>query len=127
MLVDPRSAKPVVVDGIWIRLVDLPAALTARRYSRDVDVVLEVTDALCPWNAGRWRLTGGPDGAECTATTDAADLSLDVRELGAAYLGSESLAHLASAGLVRVADGDALIRAAAAFSWPVRAYTPWMF
>jgi predicted acetyltransferase len=127
MLVDARSAKPVVVDGIWIRLVDLPAALAARRYSRDVDVVLEITDALCPWNAGRWRLVGGPDAAECTATKDAADLSLDVRELGAAYLGSESLTHLASAGLVRAADDDALVRAAAAFSWPVRAYTPWMF
>jgi len=127
MLVDPRSAKPVVVDGIWIRLVDLPAALAARRYTRDVDVVLEVSDAMCPWNAGRWRLAGGPDAAECTPTTDPADLSLDVRELGAAYLGSEPLTHLASAGLVRAADGDALIRAAAAFSWPVRAYTPWTF
>ena len=67
MLADPRSAKPVVVDGIWVRLVDLPAALAARRYTTDVDVVLEVTDALCPWNAGRWHLTGGPDGAACRA------------------------------------------------------------
>jgi predicted acetyltransferase len=127
MLVDPRSAKPVVVDGIWIRLVDLPAALAARRYTRDVDVVLEVTDALCPSNAGRWRLTGGPDAAECTPATGEPDLTLDVRELGAAYLGSESLTHLASAGLVRAAGDDVLLRAAAAFSWPVRAYTPWQF
>jgi predicted acetyltransferase len=127
MLADPRSAKPVVVDGIWVRLVDLPTALAARRYSSDVDVVLEVTDALCPWNAGRWRVTGGPAGATCAPTSDAADLRLDVRELGAAYLGSETLSHLAGAGLVAAADGEALLRASAAFSWPVKAYTPWQF
>jgi predicted acetyltransferase len=127
MLADPRSAKPVVVDGIWVRLVDLPTALAARRYSGDVDVVLEVTDALCPWNAGRWRVTGGPDGAACERTADDADLRLDVRELGAAYLGSETLSHLAAAGLLTAADGDALLRASAAFSWPVKAYTPWQF
>jgi len=130
MLADPRSAKPVVVDGIWVRLVDLPAALAARRYTADVDVVLEVTDTLCPWNAGRWHLTGGPDAAACRPATDATDapvLSLDVRELGAAYLGSETLSHLASAGLVRASDPHALLRASAAFSWPVKAYTPWMF
>jgi predicted acetyltransferase len=130
MLADPRSAKPVVVDGIWVRLVDLPAALVARRYTTDVDVVLEVTDALCPWNAGRWHLTGGPGGAAChpaDGATDAPVVSLDVRELGAAYLGSETLTHLASAGLVRASDADALVRTSAAFSWPVKAYTPWQF
>jgi predicted acetyltransferase len=127
MLVDPRSAKPVVVDGIWVRLVDLPTALAARRYSRDVDVVLEVNDALCPWTAGRWRVTGGPDAAACEPTSDDADVRLDVRELGAAYLGSETLTHLAASGLVTAADGDALLRASAAFSWPVKAYTPWQF
>jgi predicted acetyltransferase len=130
MLTDPRSAKPVVVDGIWVRLVDLPRALSERRYTTGVDVVLEVTDALCPWNAGRWHLTGGPGGAACSPATDATDapvLSLDVRELGAAYLGSETLSHLASAGLLRATDPDALLQASAAFSWPVKAYTPWMF
>jgi hypothetical protein len=54
-------------------------------------------------------------------------VSLDVRELGAAYLGSETLSHLASAGLVRAADDATLLRASAAFSWPVKAYTPWQF
>jgi predicted acetyltransferase len=129
MLVDPRSAKPVVVDGIWVRLVDLPVALAARRYVTEVDVVLEVTDALCPWNAGRWHLTGGPDGAACSPAgpADVPAVSLDVRELGAAYLGSETLSHLASAGLLRAADDDALLRASAAFAWPVKAYTPWQF
>jgi predicted acetyltransferase len=127
MLADPRSAKPVVVDGIWVRLVDLPAALAARRYAGDVDVVLEVTDAVLPENAGRWRLTGGADGAECRRTDDAADVALDVRELGAAYLGTVTLSHQASAGLVRAPDPAALLAASAAFAWPVAAYTPWMF
>jgi predicted acetyltransferase len=127
MLADPRSGKPTLVDGIWVRLVDLPAALAARRYTRDVDAVLEVTDRLCPWNAGRWRLTGGADGAECRRSEDAPDVSLDVRELGAAYLGSETLSHFAAAGLLRAVDDETLLRVSTAFSWPVRAYTPWQF
>jgi predicted acetyltransferase len=127
MLVNPRSAKPTVVDGIWVRLVDLPTALATRRYTADVDVVLEVADTYLPDNAGRWRLTGGRDGAECRRTDAAADLTLDVRELGAAYLGTVKLSEQAAAGLVRAADPDALLAASAAFAWPVAAYTPWMF
>ena len=62
-LLDPRRARPVVHDALWVRIIDLPAALSRRAYSCPVDVVLEVTDELLPDNAGRWRLrAGGPDG-----------------------------------------------------------------
>ena len=47
----------VLVDNLWVRLVDLPRALTDRGYAAACDVVLEVTDELCPWNAGRWQVT----------------------------------------------------------------------
>ena len=108
-------------------MVNLPVALAARRYSGELDVVLEVRDELCPWNAGRWRLNAGPDHAECAPSTDPAAFALDVRELGAAYLGSVSLTALAAAGLVTVSDPDALAAAARAFSWPVAAYCGWTF
>jgi predicted acetyltransferase len=65
LLAEPRAAKGQLKDNIWVRLVDVPAALAARCYAAPVDVVLEVVDEFCPWNAGRWRLTGGPDGATC--------------------------------------------------------------
>lgn len=127
LLRDPRDAQGTAGDGIWVRLVDLPAALAARRYAAPVDAVLEVTDATCPWNAGRWRLTAGSDGsARCARTDDAADLALDVRELGSAYLGGTSLSALAAAGLVTGAP--AVTHAlAVAFSWPVAPACGWVF
>ncbi|MEU4694104.1 GNAT family N-acetyltransferase [Actinoplanes sp. NPDC023714] len=111
---EPRRLGLTVSDGLWIRLVDLPAALAARRYAADVDVVFEVTDPILPANAGRWRLTGGPDGATCTRTTDPADVACSVTDLGAAYLGGTSLTVLAAAGRVRQLTGN---DPAAAFAW----------
>ncbi|GAB7039842.1 MULTISPECIES: GNAT family N-acetyltransferase [Catenuloplanes] len=103
--------------GLWLRVRDVPAALSARRYALPVDVVLEVTDALLPRNAGRWHLRGGPDGATCERTTAPAALALDVRDLGAAYLGGTPLAALAGAGLVEERGAGTLAAANAAFGW----------
>jgi Sterol carrier protein domain len=54
-------------------------------------------------------------------------LALDVRDLASAYLGGESLAALASAGLVRELRPGAPFEAAAGFSWPVAPYCGWLF
>ena len=114
---EPRRLGGVLTDSLWLRLVDLPRALAARRYAAPVDVVLEVTDPLLETNSGRWRLTGGPDGATCTHTDAPADLSCTVLELGAAYLGGTSLATLAAAGRVQELRPGALARTAIAFGW----------
>jgi predicted acetyltransferase len=125
-LQNPRQAKPESGDALWVRLVDLSAALTARTYSSDVDVVLEVDDQRCPWNAGRWRLAGGPGGATCTRTDDPADLTVAARDLGAAYLGGTSLAELAAAG--RVSGPENLLRATSqAFSTDPAPWCPVVF
>ncbi|MER7106150.1 GNAT family N-acetyltransferase [Streptomyces sp. NPDC000229] len=120
---DIRRCAVRVQDGLHVRLVDVGAALEARTYQAPVDVVLEVDDAFCPWNTGRWRLSGDPKGAVCSRTGDAADLALSVRELGAAYLGGQSLASLAGAGLVRELRRGALAEASLAFGSPV---APWL-
>jgi predicted acetyltransferase len=114
---EPRRLGLRVADALWIRIVDLPRALSARRYATEVDVVLDVTDPLIPANSGRWRLTGGPDGATCTATGDPADLALTSLELGAVYLGGPTLAGLAAAGRVRELTSGALRAASTAFGW----------
>jgi predicted acetyltransferase len=114
---EPRRLGLRVQDALWVRIADLPAALTARRYLTDVDVVLDVTDPLLPGNTGRWRLTGGPAGAACERTTAGADLACSVLELGAAYLGGTALSALAAAGRVRELTPGALHRASAAFGW----------
>jgi predicted acetyltransferase len=114
---EPRQLAPTWSDGLWVRILDLPAALGARRYACPVDVVLEVTDTRLESNAGRWRLTGGPATATCVATTGEADLALDIKELGASYLGGTSLGSLAAAGLVRELRPGALAATSPAFSW----------
>jgi len=133
LLVDPRKVVPRLVDNLWIRVLDVPTALTGRRYSARVDVVLDVTDTRIPANAGRWRLTThdvdehGAWTATCERTQDPADITLDVRELGALYLGSGSLTALASAGLVTAVRPDRLAEASTALAWPVAPVCSWVF
>ncbi|GAA3058190.1 sterol carrier protein domain-containing protein [Actinokineospora globicatena] len=101
LLPDTRVALRKRFHALHIRLVDVAAGLPLRQYLTPVDVVVEIDDPFCPWNAGRWHLV--VDGGRMTvASTDAApDLELDVRDLGAAYLGGTRLSALAAAGLVR--------------------------
>ncbi|HTE62069.1 MAG TPA: GNAT family N-acetyltransferase [Solirubrobacteraceae bacterium] len=123
MLADPRAVRRTVGDGLWLRLVDVPAALAARAYASEPDVVLEVSDAACPWNEGRYRLSG--DG--CEPTDEPPDLALDVAALGAAYLGGTTLHDLATAGRVRELRPGALARTAAAFRGAVAPWCPELF
>ncbi|MFG1806053.1 GNAT family N-acetyltransferase [Streptomyces sp. NPDC049040] len=111
-------------DGLYVRLVDLPAALEARTYAAPVDVVFDVEDDFCPWNAGRWRLTGDAKGATCERTTEPADLALTAKELGTAYLGGHGLRALAGAGLVAELRRGALAEASAAFRSDVEPWLP---
>ncbi|MFD4248025.1 GNAT family N-acetyltransferase [Streptomyces sp. NPDC058525] len=121
---DVRRSKPSVRDSLHVRLVDVAAALTARSYAAPLDVVLEVGDAFCPWNEGRWRLVAdGSGSAVCTRTAEPADLELSVRELGSAYLGGVTLTSLAAAGLVRELRPGAVVRASRAFAGDV---APWL-
>ena len=91
LLAEPRGAKARYSENLWVRLVDVPAALAQRRYAADLDVVLAVEDAFCDWNRGTFHLVGGRDGAACTRVDTSADLSVGVADLGAAYLGGTSL------------------------------------
>jgi len=103
---EPRRLGASMLDALWLRVIDVPRALAARRYAAPVDVVLEVSDPILEGNSGRWRLTGGPDGATCSATSDPADLACTVTDLGAVYLGATSFASLAAAGRVRQLTGN---------------------
>lgn len=118
-----RLCRPRWRDDLFLRPVEVGAALAARTYTAPVDVVLDVEDAFCPWNEGRWRLTGDSAGAACERTGDAAELALSVRELGAAYLGGTSLRALASAGRVRELREGALGAASRAFATDA---APWL-
>ncbi|ADD44982.1 GNAT family N-acetyltransferase [Stackebrandtia nassauensis] len=115
LLVDPRPARADTMDRLWVRLVDVDKALASRRYSAPLETVLEVEDAVCPWNTGRFRLLADGDDVSCEPTAAPAELRLSAAELGAAYLGGTSLTSLAAAGLVEELSPGALGRADAAF------------
>jgi predicted acetyltransferase len=104
LLREPRRMKYRMGDGLWVRLVDVGAALAGRTYAEDGGLVVEVRDEVCPWNAGRWGLDG-------SRTEAAADLALDVSTLGAAYLGGLRLAALAQGGWVEELTPGAIERA----------------
>ena len=133
LLADPRRLRPLVTDGLWIRLVDVGAALARRHYACPVDVVIEVTDELCPQNQGRWRLTAAtaaaPAGfrATCDRTTAPADVVLPVDALGAAYLGGTRLGSLAGAGLVTETRAGSLAVLSTAMSWEPAPWCPMIF
>ncbi|MER6177212.1 GNAT family N-acetyltransferase [Streptosporangium sp. NPDC001681] len=117
LLAEPRMLHARWLDELWIRVVDVERALPARRYSAPVDVVIDVEDDVCPWNARRWRLTADTSAARCVPCDDPADLALPVSVLGAAYLGGRPLAALLAAGVVRESRAGALRELSTAMSW----------
>lgn len=118
-LVDKRAYHSSGVwDYLWLRVMDTPAALSARRYATEGSLVIEVVDSFRPAGAaaGRFRLDGGPEGATCGAERSAeAEITISVEALGSAYLGGVRWTTLAAAGR---ASGDpaALQRADAMFT-----------
>ena len=87
-----------------------------RTYGDGAPLVLEVRDAICNWNDGRWRLDAGA----CERTDEDPDLVLDVfGPLGSACtLGAVSFAQLHEALRVEERrEGAASARADALFAW----------
>lgn len=123
LLASPRRARYRLGDALWVRLVDVGAALSGRAYAADGEVVLEVRDAFCPWNEGRWMLAGG----RAERTEEPAELALDVDALGSAYLGAVSFAQLRDALRVEELVDGALARADAVFGWRPLPWCPEIF
>jgi predicted acetyltransferase len=114
-------------DGLWLRLLDVDRALAARAYSAPFEVVLEVEDAVCPWNAGRRRLAWDGSAAASEPTAAPADLQLTSAELGAAYLGGTTLAELHRAGRVQELRAGTLHAASVAFRGTLEPWCPEIF
>jgi predicted acetyltransferase len=120
LVAEPNRLRFRVGDGLWVRLVDVGAALAARSYDGDGDVVLAVADAFCPWNDARFGLNG-------SKTTAPPDLRLDVDALGSVYLGGFTVGQLARAGKVEELTPGAVERADALFRTGRAPWTPEIF
>jgi predicted acetyltransferase len=123
-LVDPRQLRvQSLSDDLYVRLVDPAAALAARRYGSDDELVLEVTDPFRPANNGRWLVSGEGDKAACAPTSRPPELALSIIELGSLLLGSVKATPLGRAGRIEERTAGALRRADAFFGWGV---APWL-
>jgi predicted acetyltransferase len=113
----PRRAWVTeTVDLLWCRPLDVAACLAGRRYAVEDSLVLGITDASRPDQAGTYRVTGGPDGAECARVDDDPDAELDVSVLGSIVLGGIDAAELAAAGRITGAP-EATARVDRFFRW----------
>jgi predicted acetyltransferase len=123
LVVEPARLRFRLRDALWLRVVDVERAFAARRYAAEAEVVVELRDDFCTWNAGRWLLSA----AGATRTGRPAELALDVQELASLYLGGFTATALARAGLVEELAPDALARADALLSWPRAPWLPEIF
>ena len=123
VLAEPRRMRYRLGDGLWVRILDVGAALSSRTYPEDGELVFDVRDAFCPWNEGRWRLAVG----KAERTDAGADLALDVATLGSAYLGGIRFAQLAQGGQVEELRPGAVERADGIFRHGLHPWCPEIF
>jgi predicted acetyltransferase len=120
LLLEQNRMRFRVGDGLWIRPVDVGAALAARAYGAEGGLVFEVSDAFCPWNDGRYALDG-------SRTTAGPDLRLTVDALGCVYLGGFTFSDLLRAGRVEEVKAGAVARADALFRTDRKPWCPEIF
>ena len=123
ILAEPRRMRMRVGDGVWVRLLDVGAALSARSYSAPGPIVFQVTDDFCAWNAGRWKLEHGV----AKKTRAEADLACDVTALGSVYLGGFTFAQLVRGGRVEELRRGATARADSMFRTDLQPWCPEIF
>lgn len=125
LLTDTRLARTTWrQDGLWLRIMNVPAALEARGYAHEVgefSTVLEVSDG------GRFALKIGDGRARCTPTDAAAEIEMDRDVLGSLYLGAHRASTLAAANRLRTKDSQLLRRLDAAFASDVPVQTAFEF
>ena len=116
LLTNPRAARTVELnDGLWLRVLDVAAVLSARRYGTDDELVMEVVDDARPVTAGRFHIAGAPDGASCRRDRRRPDLIVPIDALGSIVLGGVRPSWLARAGRLEARDSATARRADAFF------------
>jgi len=101
---------------MWLRIVEVPAALQARSYDAEASAVIQIRDDFCPWNQGCYKLIVSPDRSICQPTTQASDL-------GAVYLGATSLETLMRTGRIQELESGIVSQLDRAFAVERQ---PWM-
>lgn len=128
---EPRRLGVTMGDGLWVRVVDVVAALEGRTYGIDGHghrrLTFDLRDDYCAWNAGRWSLDVEDGRARVTRTDGGADLALDANDLASLFLGGFSASVLANAGRVVEVRPGGLAAADSLFTTPLMPWCPQEF
>lgn len=116
-----------VSDDLWVRVVDLPTAVAERGHAADLDLTVEITDGVLAENAGTWRWTASAGQGRLLRHEGATDLTLDIADLGAVWLGDQTVAARARAGYVLERRAGAVARLDAALRTPTMPVPSWNF
>jgi len=110
LLLEPRQLNATVADGLLARLVDVDRALAARPYPIDGELYFELTDTVCPWNEGRWRLTVSEGRAVCERSGLSPEVAMPVDTLAMLLFGQITPTQAARMGRLTAVDQDAQVR-----------------
>ena len=124
---EPRRLLPRFGDGLWLRIVDVERALSARSYAADVALTFELTDSFLPGNARVWRLEASGGEGSISGVDGEPELRLDAADLGSAYLGGFTFAQLERAGRVQELTNGAVERADDLFRTRIAPWCPEVF
>ena len=122
MIEEARRLRFRLNEMLWLRLVDLPAALEVRSYAAEGSIVFEIEDEFCDWNQGRWRLNAGE--RRVRRTEEPPELAMKTNALAATYLGGHSFAQLARAGRIEERKPGSLARADSMFRTDIAPWCP---
>jgi len=97
---ESRLVSRKLADALWLRIMDVPAALGARAYEADGDVVFELTDPAGRDATAVYRLEVGDGDVVCERVDERAEVAMANDVLGSLYLGGGDALAMASAGLI---------------------------
>jgi predicted acetyltransferase len=98
---EPRLLYPQLIEGIWMRIIDVTGALQARGYTTAGRLVLDIVgDDLADWNNGVFSLETDGETGQVTRTTDAPHIRLSIKALASLYSGFRTAQTLANWGLL---------------------------
>jgi predicted acetyltransferase len=104
LLIEPRRLNQKQSDGLYGRIVDVEKAMDKRGYDEEGTLIFKVTDELCPWNSGTWRLDTSPDGATIKQTGESAQVEMPISTLGLLYFGQLSATKAGRMGRLEVLE-----------------------
>jgi len=108
LLLEPRRLNMTCADGILGRIVDIERAMPGRRYDEEAVLTFGISDALCPWNEGAWRLETSPEGASIARTNETPQVVMPVSTLALLVFGQVTASHAAGMGRLDANQPDAL-------------------